>query len=63
MWEDLLRALALVMVIEGLMPFLAPERWREMMLRVSTVDGRTLRIFGAVLIGAGVVVLHLLRGS
>lgn len=62
MWEDLLRALALVMVIEGLMPFLMPERWREMMLRVSTVDGRTLRLFGGALIGTGVVLLHLLRG-
>lgn len=62
MWEDLLRALALVMIIEGLLPFLAPERWREMMLRVSTVDGRGLRLFGGVLIGAGVVLLHLLRG-
>lgn len=62
MWEDLLRALALVMVIEGLMPFLAPERWREMMLRVSTVDGRSLRVFGAVLIGTGLVLLHLFRG-
>lgn len=61
MWEDLLRALALVMVIEGLLPFLAPERWREMILRVSTVDRRSLRIFGAVMIGAGVLLLQFIR--
>lgn len=59
MWTDLLRALALVMVIEGLMPFLAPERWREMLLRVSTTDGRSLRMFGGGLIATGVVLLHL----
>lgn len=57
-----MRALALVMVVEGLMPFLAPERWRRMMLRVSTVDGRSLRVFGAVLIGTGVILLQLFRG-
>jgi len=61
MWPDLLRALALVLVIEGLMPFIAPERWREMMLRLSTVDSRSLRIFGGALIGVGVVVLQFLH--
>lgn len=59
MWDDLLRAIALVMIIEGLMPFLAPERWRDMLLRVTTVDGRSLRVFGGVLIGVGAVMLHL----
>ncbi|ROO29052.1 hypothetical protein SAOR_04605 [Salinisphaera orenii MK-B5] len=58
MWVDLLRAVALVLVIEGLLPFLAPERWREMMLRLSDVDGRSLRIFGGVLIGVGAVLLQ-----
>jgi len=62
MWLDLFRALALVLVIEGLMPFLAPERWREMLLQVSTVDARSLRLFGGVMIGTGLVVLHLLGG-
>lgn len=58
MWVDLLRAVALVLVIEGLLPFLAPERWREMMLRLSDMDGRSLRIFGGVLIGVGAVLLQ-----
>ncbi|MAS11572.1 DUF2065 domain-containing protein [Endozoicomonas sp. G2_2] len=61
MWPDLLRALALVLVIEGLMPFLAPERWREMMLRLSDVDGRSLRVFGGVLIGVGVLLLQFIH--
>ena len=61
MWPDLLRALALVLVIEGLMPFLAPERWREMMLRLSDVDGRSLRVFGGVLIGVGAVLLQFIH--
>ncbi|MES1926773.1 DUF2065 domain-containing protein [Salinisphaera sp. T31B1] len=61
MWPDLLRALALVLVIEGLLPFLAPERWREMMQRASTADARSLRLFGGGLIAVGVVLLQFLH--
>lgn len=61
MWADLLRALALVCVIEGLMPFIAPERWREAMLRLAEVAPWQLRTFGAIMIGAGVVFLQFLH--
>lgn len=57
-WADLLRALALVLVIEGLMPFLMPQRWREVMQRMATQDDRSLRIIGLVSIGAGLLVLQ-----
>lgn len=59
MWGDLLRAFALVMVIEGVMPFVAPERWRQTLARVAMVDGRSLRVFGGVLLAAGAALLHL----
>ncbi len=58
MWADLLRALALVMVLEGLMPFLMPDRWREMMARLCTVDSRSLRLFGGAIVAIGVVMLQ-----
>ena len=62
LWDDLFRALALVMIIEGLMPFLAPTRWREMLLRIaSQLDERSLRMFGASMIGIGLLWLHMLR--
>lgn len=61
MIEDLFRALALVLVIEGLMPFLAPARWRETMLRLSTLDDRQLRMVGITAIIAGLVTLQLVR--
>ena len=61
MWAELLRALALVMIIEGLMPFIAPERWRQMLLRVVTIDANSLRVFGAVMIAGGVIALQLMR--
>ena len=57
MADDFLRALALVMVIEGLLPFLSPRRFRESMLRAASLNDRMLRVFGliALLVGAGLL--------
>ena len=44
-----MRAFALVMVLEGVLPFLLPEKWREMVLNVARVDARNLRLFGGLL--------------
>lgn len=60
MWLDLARAFALVLVIEGLWPFLSPARWRNAMLRVSSLDDRLLRSFGLVSMICGLVVLQVL---
>lgn len=61
MWVDVLRALALVLVIEGLMPFLAPHRFREALLRLQMLDERTLRTVGFVCVIGGLVALELIR--
>lgn len=61
MWDDLFRAVALVLVIEGLMPFMAPSRWREAMLRLSALDDRQLRNIGLGAIIVGLVLLQLVR--
>lgn len=60
-WQDLLSALALVLVIEGSMPFIAPQRWREMMQTLLNNDSRTLRVFGGAMLLAGLVLLHFAR--
>ena len=60
-WNDLLRALCLVVVIEGLWPLLAPDRWRQMLMQVSAVESRKLRVAGAVAVISGLLLLHLLR--
>jgi len=58
--ETLIQALALAMVIEGIGPFLGPSRWRGMMLRVAQLPDQQLRVFGAVVMGLGVLTLQLL---
>lgn len=61
MWHDLAVALCLVLVIEGIVPFLYPRRWREMVMMLSEVDDRTMRIVGlsSMLLGTGL--LYLIR--
>jgi uncharacterized protein YjeT (DUF2065 family) len=49
------------MVIEGLWPLLAPERWKSVLTQVVGMDSRSLRIAGAVAVGSGLILLHLLR--
>jgi len=61
MWLDLLRALSLVMVIEGILPFLSPPRAREVFSRLSTFDDRGLRTIGLISMLCGLVALRLIH--
>lgn len=61
MWQDLLAALALVLVIEGLMPFLNPAGWRRTISMIAQMDDKSLRIAGLVSMVAGVVLLYIVR--
>ncbi len=58
---DLLAALCLVAVIEGLFLFAAPSAWRRMAEQVRQLDDRRLRVIGAVLIACGLAALALVR--
>lgn len=61
-WSDFLRALALVLIVEGLWPFISPSHWRNLLTRVADMDDRTLRITGLVSIGIGLIVLRIVQG-
>ncbi len=60
---DLLLALGLVLVIEGLLPLAFPSSWREFVQRMSALHDGQLRFVGllSVLIGLGLVALSELR--
>tara|TARA_R110002124_G_scaffold63930_3_gene174965 strand:- start:6780 stop:6968 length:189 start_codon:yes stop_codon:yes gene_type:complete len=55
MWIDLAKAFCLMLVLEGVMPFLAPGRWRNMAALLAQVDDRSMRMMGlfSMLLGAG----------
>ena len=60
-WNELFSALALVLIIEGIMPFISPGGWRQTMLQASQLPDKTLRIIGLVSMLFGVVLLYLMR--
>lgn len=60
-WSDLFAALALVLVIEGLLPALNPEGWRETMGRLAGMESGQLRKIGLVSMVAGAGLLYLVR--
>lgn len=61
MWQDLLTALALVLIIEGIMPFLAPQRWQRMVEVLAELDPATMRRAGFASMMAGLLLLYLVR--
>jgi uncharacterized protein YjeT (DUF2065 family) len=61
MWDDLLAALALVLVIEGLIPFISPSRMRETLSMIQQLDDRSLRVMGLVSMVLGVILLYMVR--
>lgn len=58
-WQHLWIALSLVLVIEGILPFLYPSRWRRLVAQIAMMDDRTMRIIGlsSMLVGLGLLYL------
>lgn len=61
MWTDLGAALALMLVLEGILPFLSPDSVRRLLAAMSEVDNRSMRVSGLVSMLAGVGLLYLVR--
>jgi uncharacterized protein YjeT (DUF2065 family) len=61
-WADLWAALALVLVFEGLIPFVSPRGYKNMVQQMAIMPEKTLRTVGLVLMAAGLLFLLLVRG-
>jgi uncharacterized protein YjeT (DUF2065 family) len=59
--SDWFVALALVFVIEGFLPFVAPGAWRETMRRLSELSDGQLRFMGLGSMVAGLLLLVVMR--
>jgi len=59
--EAFLAACALVLVLEGLLPLIAPRVWREAFTRLTLLSDGQLRFIGLVSIGIGVITLMVTR--
>ncbi|MCR4305445.1 MAG: DUF2065 domain-containing protein [Gallionella sp.] len=56
-----LLGLAMMLVIEGLLPFLLPELWRETFRKLVTLSDGQLRFVGITSMLAGIILLYLTK--
>lgn len=60
---ELLSALCLVAVLEGLLLFAAPRGWKQAAEQLQALPDRQLRLIGAACIGAGLLALWWIRAG
>lgn len=58
-FDTLLLAVALVLVLEGLMPFISPVRWRQVFEQVLRMSDGQIRFLGLASILSGLVLILL----
>lgn len=57
-WQVFPAALALVFIIEGIMPFISPQWWRGTVARVAEMEDRVIRNVGLVSMLTGITLLY-----
>lgn len=58
MWQELLIAVSLLLILEGILPFLSPRGFRQAMLQAAQMDDRTMRMMGLVTMLSGLALLY-----
>lgn len=61
MWHDLWVAIALMLVLEGVLPFLSPDGFKNSLRLISQMDNPSIRIGGLVCMVLGVLLLYLVN--
>jgi len=61
MWNELLAAFGLMLVLENILPFLNPRALRQTLLQITQLDDRVLRFVGLLSMAVGLLVLYFLR--
>jgi uncharacterized protein YjeT (DUF2065 family) len=60
-WTDFFAALAIVCIIEGIMPFLNPQGMKRLLTRIAAMEERELRLGGFFSMAVGLAILFLVR--
>ena len=60
-WHVLAAAVALVFIIEGMLPFISPDRWRKLLTMADQLDDRVIRNVGLGSMLFGVLILYLVH--
>jgi uncharacterized protein YjeT (DUF2065 family) len=59
MWTTLGLAFALMLVLEGILPLIAPASWRQMFHRVTELNDGQIRFFGLIAVAGGALLFWL----
>jgi hypothetical protein len=60
-WSEILTAIALLFVIEGMLPFIRPGRYKQLVAQISRLSDNQLRTYGLSAMIAGLVLLFFVR--
>lgn len=60
-WTEILTAVALVLVIEGMLPFVRPGRYRQLVAQIVRMSDSQLRAFGLASMIFGILLLFFVR--
>lgn len=61
MWDTLAMAFALMLVLEGLLPFLMPSAWRDAFRKLTEISDIQVRFIGLTSMLAGLLILYLVK--
>jgi uncharacterized protein YjeT (DUF2065 family) len=59
MTEIVVAAIALVLVIEGILPFTSPRLWREVFVKLTAMSDGQIRFAGLTSMMVGLIILFL----
>ena len=60
-WHQLLIGFCLLLILEGILPFVYPQRWRGLVQQLALVSNRALRVTGFLSMMAGVILLYMIN--
>jgi len=60
-WTEFITAVALLLVIEGMLPFVRPSRYKQLVAQIVRLSDNQLRVIGLAAMIAGLVLLFIVR--
>ncbi len=57
MWHEIITSIALLLIIEGMIPFISPDSYKKFVVRMSKLNDYNLRLIGLISIIIGVLIL------
>ena len=61
MWHEIGIAFSLMLVIEGMIPFLYPGRWRQLVATLAEISDSSLRLIGLGSMITGIALLYFIN--